>query len=168
MVQDDPMTESMGLLALQDLPVFQAIAESGWMFPALESLHVVAIALVVGSILFVDLRLLGVIWRRDPVVDVTAGLLPVTWAGFGIAVLSGFLMFGSSAVRYSGNPAFLAKLALLALAGINMAVFHRFSFPTVKEWGSVLPTPRGVRLAAALSIGLWAGILVLGRWVGFI
>lgn len=162
------MAEATALHALQELPLFLLIAESSWIFPGLESLHVVAIALVVGSILFVDLRLLGLSWRRDDVADVAAGLLPVTWAGFGLAVLSGVLMFGSSAVRYSGNPLFLAKLALLACAGLNMLLFHRFSFRTVAQWRRRLPTPIGARVAAALSIGLWLAILVCGRWVGFI
>jgi hypothetical protein len=163
------MTEfAVFLEALQELPLFQLIAESSWIFPALESIHVAALGLVVGSILVVDLRLLGLSWRHDNVAKVAAELLPITWIGFAVAVLSGVLMFGSSAVRYSGNPAFLAKLLFLGLAGLNMAIFHKFVFSTVFEWGSALPTPMGARVAATFSIVFWLVILVCGRWIGFI
>jgi hypothetical protein len=153
---------------LQGLPLSTAIAESTWLFPTLETLHVVAIGLVVGTILFVDLRLLGLTWRRDDVRAIAGALLPWTWAAFGFAVLTGALMFLSNAVRYSGNPAFIAKLVLLAMAGLNMALFHAGVFRTVEQWRTTLPTPAPARAAASMSLVLWVAIVGCGRWVGFL
>ena len=153
---------------LQGLSLSTAIAESTWLFPTLETLHVVAIGLVVGTILFVDLRLLGLAWRRDDVRELAGSLLPLTWTAFGLAVGTGGLMFLSNAVRYSGNPAFLVKLALLALAGVNMALFHAGAFRTVERWRTTLPTPVQARAAASLSLVLWVAIVGFGRWIGFL
>jgi hypothetical protein len=156
------------LEAVEGLPLSRLVAESAWLFPTLETLHVIAIGLVIGTILFVDLRLLGVTWRRDDAEVLVNSLLPWTWTAFAFAVVSGALMFISSAARYFDNPAFLAKMALLALAGLNMSIFHRTGFRTVREWRLALPTPMAARAAASLSILLWMGIVACGRWIGFL
>ena len=87
-----------------------AISESSWLFPGIESVHVVAIALVVGSISMVDLRLLDVNLRDRPVGELTAEVLPWTWASFAVAVCTGALMFSSNATHYWGTVPFRAKM----------------------------------------------------------
>lgn len=153
---------------IETLPPSVAIAESGWLFPTIETAHVIAIALVVGSILMVDLRLVGVGWHNRPVSQLTRELLPWTWIAFTIALASGLLMWISSAVRYTHNLPFLAKLGLILLAGINMAWFHVVTQRTQDAWDRTLPPPGSVRAAGAFSIGLWVMVVVLGRWIGFV
>ena len=153
---------------LEATPLALKITESEVLFPTIETVHVLALTLVFGSILMLDVRLLG--WsRRDMgVVQLTREVLPWTWIAFVIAAISGALMFISAATKYYGNIPFRIKLVLLALAGLNMAVFHFKAYRTVAGWDNSLPTPRAARIAAGLSLVLWIGIVFAGRWVGFV
>ena len=100
---------------LQALPISEHIGFTWW-FPLLESIHVLAIGLVVGTILMVDLRLLGLAATRYPASRVTLELVPWTWIGFVVAFTTGFGMFAAGATRYVENPAFQIKFMLLPLA----------------------------------------------------
>lgn len=155
---------------LQDLEataLATAIRESGWLFPILETIHVLALTLVVGTIALVDLRLIGFVGRAHPVTRLTTQLLPWTWAAFAFAVASGLLLFASSAETYFDNLAFQLKLGALALAGLNMAVFHRLAYADVHSWDTAHPSPRAARCAGLLSLVFWVAVVVLGRWIGF-
>lgn len=162
------MTTEAFFSSIEALPLATAIAESEWMFPMLETVHVLAIALVVGSIAFLDLRLLGVASQRQAVLTVARHMLPWTWGAFIVALLTGSLMFISNAVSYSQNPPFLAKLFLLGLAGVNMSVFHLTAYRSVTNWNSSFPTPIGARVAATISLTAWVAIVACGRWIGFV
>lgn len=151
---------------LEGLGYSSAIRDGDWLFPGIETVHVLALTLVVGSIARVDLRLLGIASRERPVTHVMAEVLPLTWGAFAIAVTSGFLLFSSAAVKYAADGPFRFKLALLGLAGVNMLVFHSVTYRRVTEWDSTA-TPTGARLAGAISLLLWIGIVFCGRWVGF-
>jgi hypothetical protein len=120
---------------------------------------------VVGSILWVDLRLLGVAAKQYHLRTYTQELLRWTWAAFAIAFISGFGMFMTRAAWYVTNRAFQMKLLLLALAAVNMALFHFWSRRTIDSPND--PAPGGAaRLAGALSLLLWIGITLAGRWTG--
>src|ERR1700681_4560015 len=108
---------------LQTTPIAKAISENDIIFPWIESVHVLAIVLVVGTISIVDLRLLGVASLRPAAGRLMGDVLPYTWGAFAVAATTGSLMFSSDAVNYSHNFFFRGKLILLALAGLNMAVF---------------------------------------------
>lgn len=155
------------LQQLYDTSIGTAIRESGTLFPTFESIHVLAITLVVGSIGIVDLRLLGVASRRRAVTRLTAEVLPITWVAFIVAVITGLLLFSSNAVKYGHNPFFLSKMALLVVAGINMIVFHMITSRDIERWDESPDVPAGVRLAGGLSLTLWIAIIVCGRWIGF-
>jgi hypothetical protein len=114
----------------------------------------------------VDLRLIGVASRERPVRQLTADVLPWTWISFVLAAISGFLMFSSSATKYLDDGPFRVKLALLVLAGVNMAVFHCLPYRRVQEWDRAAP-PLAAKLAGGVSLLLWIGIVFCGRWVGF-
>ena len=152
---------------VQSWPVSQAIATSPWMFPAIECLHVLALAFVVGSIARVDLRLLGIIRRDRPITQMSAELLPYTWVGFALATASGAVLFASQAVRYAGIPYFGVKLALLAVAGLNMLLFQLLTYRGVARWDVTVRPPLPARLAGALSLMLWIGVVTMGRLIGF-
>ena len=145
-----------------------AISESSWLFPGIESVHVLAIALVVGSISMVDLRLLDINLRDRPVGELMAEVLPWTWISFAVAVLTGALLFSSNATHYWGTVPFRAKMLLLTLAGINMMVFHATIHRSVDVWGRRPRTPRAAKISGGLSLGLWIGVVTLGRWIGFV
>lgn len=142
------------------------IGESWW-FPLLESIHVVSITLVVGAILMVDLRLLGIAARSYAVTRLSNDLLPWAWGAFIVSVLTGVGMFITRAYAYAENPAFLIKVLLLLLAGANMAMFHFFVARKISIWDSDTP-PVAARFASAASLILWCGTMLTGRWVGHI
>jgi hypothetical protein len=151
---------------LEGLGYSAAIRDADWLFPSIETVHVLALTLVVGSIVSVDLRLLGITSRQRPLTHVLADVLPVTWGAFGLAAVSGFLLFSSAAVKYSNDGPFRVKLVLLGLAGLNMILFHSVTYRRVSEWDTTAP-PAAARLAGAISLLLWIGIVFCGRWVGF-
>jgi uncharacterized protein DUF6644 len=143
------------------------IRENDVLFPLIESVHVLAICLVVGSILAVDLRLLGLAWIHRSVNSVTRGVLPLTWGAFVVAVGSGGLMFISNATKYLGNGFFIAKMILIGVAGLNMAMFHLISAKDLPRWENATRPPLPARLAGGLSILLWVTVVACGRWIGF-
>lgn len=143
------------------------IQQSAWAFPALETVHVIAIALVVGTIVVVDLRLLGLASTSRQVTQLCGETLPMTWAAFVLAVIAGALMFISQAPAYFANYAFRAKFILMALAGINMLIFEFLTYRGVNRWDRGSPIPLAVRLAGAVSIACWVGVVFFGRWIGF-
>jgi len=150
---------------LEGLPLAEHIGFTWW-FPLLESVHVVAIGLVVGSILMVDLRLLGVAALRYSVTSMTRELILWTWCAFLLAMMTGAGLFITRASVYIENPAFQAKLALVLLAGFNMALFQFLTFRNVESWDTATATPVAARAAGAISLALWAAIVLAGRWVG--
>lgn len=135
--------------------------------PWVNAAHVVCIALVFGSILVVDLRLLGLFDRHRGVVRVSEEMLRLTWAAFIGAVLTGGLYFAANATTYWFNTAFRFKMLAILLAGVNMLVFQFVTFRGVAAWDRNAPTPTAARLAGALSILIWVTVIFLGRWIGF-
>jgi len=153
---------------LESTPPAIAISGSSWLFPGIECVHVIAITLVVGSITMVDLRLLDINLRDRPVGELFAEVLPWTWASFAVAVCSGAMLFSSNAVKYWGTVPFRAKMLLLALAGLNMMVFHATIYRSVDVWGRRPQTPRVAKFSGGVSLALWIGVVTLGRWIGFV
>jgi len=143
------------------------IRENDLLFPLIESIHVLAICLVFGSILTVDLRLLGLAWVNRPVSRVTRGILPLTWGAFVVAVASGGLLFISNATKYLSNGFFLAKLCLIGAAGVNMLIFHFIGAKRMSKWDDDARPPPQARLAGGVSILLWIAVVACGRWIGF-
>jgi putative copper export protein len=143
------------------------VREGDWWFPLAECLHVLAITTVFGSILMMDLRLLGRASRDSAVSQLSSEVLPYTWFAFGCAAITGAIMFISRATTYGHNTPFQLKMVFLALAGANMLFFHFGAFRRVAEWDSAPTPPAAARLAGALSISLWIAVVVFGRWIGF-
>lgn len=154
------------LASFADWPLAQMIAESTWMFPAFESLHVIAITLVVGSIAFVDLRLLGIASKHRSVTELTAEILPWTWGLFALAAMAGAVLFISNAESYFHNIPFRLKMLCMGLSGLNMLFFHAFTWRSVHLWDHG-PTQTGAKIAGGLSLTFWVLVVVFGRWIGF-
>lgn len=155
------------LQQLYDLPLSNAIRENANTFPVIESLHVLAATLVFGTILIVDLRLLGVISHRRGARRLITELLPFTWGAFVLAVITGSLLFISNAVSYAANTQFLLKMVALMAAGLNMAWFHSTAYRRIDQWDEELPPPLAVRVAGVLSLVAWVTVIALARWIGF-
>jgi len=151
----------------EDSGLADNIRENDLLFPLIESIHVLSICLVVGSIFVVDLRLLGLASIRRPVGRVINGVLPLTWSAFAMAVASGSLLFISNATKYLANGYFVAKLFLILAAGLNMAIFHAISARDLPRWENDTPPPLRARLAGGLSILIWVAVVACGRWIGF-
>ncbi|CDO38673.1 MULTISPECIES: DUF6644 family protein [Novosphingobium] len=161
------MNIETALQKINDLPLSAGIRENASAFPLLESLHVLAIAIVFGTILIVDLRLFGVASHRRSAQRLTAELLPYTWVAFVVAAITGTLMFMSNPVSYANNTQFLVKLGFIALAGLNMIWFHSTAYRRIAEWDEDMPPPTAARISGALSFILWTTVIFLGRWIGF-
>jgi len=151
--------------ALEAWPLAAHIGETWW-FPLLESLHVLTAALVVGSILMVDLRLLGLATRQQRVSQIGREVLGWTWAAFVLALLSGAGMFITRASYYAANVAFQIKVALLLLAALNVLAFHFMTARSIDRWDTAATPPPPVRLAGACSLVLWMAVMLAGRWIG--
>ena len=152
---------------IQTWPIAVEIGISPWLFPAIESIHVLAVVLVIGSIARVDLRLLGYIHRDIPITEVESLLLPWSWTSFAVAAITGGLLFTSTAVRYVENFWFDTKMILLALIFINMMYFEKVVFKSGANWNTAALPPFNVRLSGALSLIFWVGVITTGRLIGF-
>ncbi len=150
-----------------DSRIGTSIRESDYAFSIIESVHVLGITLLVGTIALLDLRMLGVVLREVSVTRIARTVFPLTWSGFAIMFASGFLLFWAEAAKNYGNPAFRIKLALLALVGLNPLIFHTTIYRRVHEWELLEVSPWRARAAAVASLSLWGGIVVAGRMIAY-
>ena len=143
------------------------LRESNNAFSIIESVHVLAITLLFGTVAVLDLRMLGVILRQISVRSVARGVLPLTWSGLAVSVVSGFLLFWAEAEKMYANPSFRTKLVLLALAGFNALVFHSTIYRSATEWESRHVSPWRARATAIASLALWSGVIIAGRAIAY-
>jgi len=141
---------------LGSLPVARALNDSEWLFPAVESVHITGLAVLIGTIAIVDFRLLGLALRDRPAAQLARDLRYWTWAGIGIMLTTGPTMLSAEPERGYGNPAFAFKMSCLLLALVTHFTIHR----------------RAARLgpgkfAACLSLLLWTGVIFGGRAIAF-
>jgi len=153
--------------AVYDTDWATAIRESEVVFPVIETVHVMALALVAGTIAVVDLRLLGLALREAPAAEVERRIVPITWIGFAVMALSGGLLLASEAAKIIHNPAFIAKVVLLALAGANVALFQFWAKPKLEAAPADGPVPVPARIGASLSLGLWLAVIAAGRAIAY-
>jgi hypothetical protein len=141
------------------------LQQSGTAYLFVNAAHILGVGLLVGAILPLDLMLMGAL-RSYPIAAVAPLLLRIATAGFVLAVATGIWLFTVQPRDYVDNPAFLSKLALLALALANIAMQHwGGQFQAALRGDSVA---QSVRILAALSTVLWLSVLVAGRWIGFV
>jgi hypothetical protein len=152
---------------LQNTAWGTAIRESTWVFPIIEGTHVLALALSVGTLVVVDLRLAGCIMRREPVSEVSGQLMPWSVAGFAIMLITGSLLFWSQPLKAYGSIFFRIKIALLFLAMVNALVFELTLRRTIATWDRAETPPLHARIAAILGIVLWAGVIAAGRTMAY-
>ena len=143
------------------------IRDSVFLFPMIESTHVIGLALVFGTIAIIDLRLLGIASTQRSFQRMASDILKWTWGAFALTALTGSLMFISNASVYYHNFYFRTKMLLLALTGINMLFFELTAGRTIHKWDQAPSAPRAGKAVAALSLAMWIGIICVGRLIGF-
>ncbi|MDR7331793.1 hypothetical protein [Roseateles asaccharophilus] len=139
--------------------MFAGLASHPWAYPALETVHVVGIALLFGGLLVFELRLLGLA-RALELRALARLVLPLALLGFGLCALTGLAMFATQPQELLANPAFRLKLLLLMLAGGNAAWFH--------ARGGLALADRPARVQGLLSLGFWLAVIICGRWIAYV
>jgi hypothetical protein len=137
------------------------------MFDILETIHTLGIVLVAGTIMLVDLRLLGLGLKRVPVSHVVSRIVPWTLGGFCLMALTGCSLFSAEAVKLYNSPAFRMKLVFLSLAGLNALIFHRTIYRQATAWDSAPVAPVRARMAGLFSLILWIAIIAAGRAIAY-
>ncbi len=151
---------------LETSTVANWVALSLWAYPALLSLHIVGLAIIVGIFATRDLHLAGLIERIDT--RIFLALAPMAWIGFGINLVTGTLFFIGDPMRYSVNIGFQLKMLLIALAGLNVVVHQLWVRPRVACRAARSPLPGVAKLVAATSLLAWTGVLLLGRMIPYV
>lgn len=143
------------------------IQESAYGFPIVVALHLFGLTLSVGTLLWVDLRLIGVALRHVRVSQVYRGLAPWFFAGFALMLLTGATLFTAYATLAYGNFFFRVKMAAIALAGANAAVLHFVTQRKSAAWDDAETPPLGARAAGFVSIVLWVAVMLAGRMMSY-
>jgi hypothetical protein len=163
------MHEAVGpgwLRWLEGSAVAVAMRQWLWLYPMVEIAHILGLVILVGAAAMFDLRLLGVS-HQLPVTDMARHLL--RWARLSLLVVvpSGVLMFMAHATEMAANPAFRLKMLLIAAAFFNATRFHRGPFKAVMNWNQNVTIPATAKVAAVLSLVLWAGVIACGRLLAY-
>jgi putative flippase GtrA len=141
----------------------EAIRNSQWLFPVIESVHLLALVLIAGAVLVVDMRLFGLGLRRQPVAQLARDAQPWLIGGLTVMLTTGILLFLAEAIKCYYSPAFAVKMTSLLLALIF--TFTVRQKVTLADEGRV--SPHWSRLVAVVSVALWSGVGIGGRWIGF-
>ena len=155
------------IAALESAPLAVAMRHELWLYPAVEILHIWGFVVLVGSIVVLDLRLLG-LSRSVSAHALSRHVLPWTLGALVVIVPTGFLMFMAHASDFVSNRAFQVKLGLIVLAGVNAALFHTGAHGKYAQWDRDVAPPRGVKLHAAASLAIWAGVISCGRLLAYV
>ncbi len=151
---------------LQHTSVGTAVRVSPWLFPTIESFHIVGLAFLVGSVARFDMRLLG--WYSgSSVTAASKATMPWALGGFLLAIVTGSLLFSSEAEGLYSNRAFRLKLIMLLLLGVNSAIFELLTRKNVHRWDVGTATPLSAKLTGIISLVLWPCVIVAGRWIAY-
>ena len=137
-----------------------------WLYAAAETAHYIGLGMLVGGIMLIDLRILGIA-RGLPMASMIA-LLPWVWVGFIINAITGSLMFVYGATAFGPNKAFWLKIVFMALAGINALIFQVAATRSSDDWIAAGEAPGLVKTVATLSFVLWMAVVTTGRWMAYI
>jgi len=152
---------------LENTSLSSAIRESIWVFPIIETTHVLMLALSVGLIATIDLRLAGLVLRNESATEVSGELLPWALGGFLTMFVTGVFLFISMPLKCYNSPFFTIKMSLLFLSGLNALIFHLTIFRTMAKWDRDRVPPFGARVAGFLSLALWMGVIAAGRTMAY-
>jgi hypothetical protein len=152
---------------LETTPVGLMVRESLYGFPIIVGIHLLALTLSAGLVVWFDLRLLGLVLTDRPVSVVYRRLIPWTATGFAVSFLSGGMLLTGYATDAYVNRAFHLKLIALAVAGLNAAFYHRVTERRRESWDSAARAPHAARTAGLISIAAWATVVCAGRFMSY-
>ena len=144
-----------------------ALLESLYMWSWIESAHVLSICFFIGILLFVDLRLMGAVFTKLPISEMNKKVLPWSLFGFGLMIVTGFLLFYANPVRSYQNIFFRFKVILILFAGLNAFLFHRQMKLEGMKWDEGKSIPKSVHIKAVASLVLWSGVIISGRMIAY-
>jgi hypothetical protein len=148
---------------LEATPLGVALRDSFWLFPVVESFHLLGLAVIGGAVLMVDLRMLGYGLKRTPLAELTRDTRPFLLGSLVLMLISGFALFTSEATKCYYHDAFWVKMGSLALA-----ILFYFTIQTKIAMADEKKTsPIVMKLVAIVSLLLWTGVGIGGRWIGF-
>jgi hypothetical protein len=142
--------------ALEQTPWVQTMGSTGWMYSTISVTHYVAMFWFIGSIAMVDLRVMGLAGRNRSVAELARQLFPWAWAGFTLAVISGFLMFATDAGDWAPSKHFHIKLTLIVLSVVFAVVVQK----SAPKWSEASETSSVAKIIALLSLLLWIATIV--------
>lgn len=146
----------------------QTIQEVEWIVPALQTVHILFIAVVLSSVAMIILRVLGLIGRAWSISEMAARFLPWVWSALIVLVITGALLLTGEPKRSLLNPVFQAKMAMLAaMIGVT-AAFHRSVRHHPARWNQAAKSPPSARLIGGLCLLIWVCIIVAGRWIAYV
>jgi Family of unknown function (DUF6644) len=151
---------------LQDNWVGMGIRQSLWLFPILYTFHIFGVVILVGATSALDLRMLGLVMRGEPVSEIAELLLPWAKAGFVAQLFTGTLLFVAQAEELWHNVAFVLKMIAVLLAGLNVLIFHLTAYRHVRQWPRD-STPAAAKFSAVFSLTCWFGIVAMSRLIAF-
>ncbi len=154
---------------IENSPLGTGVRDSIWIFPVVESIHILAIVLLGFTAVLIDLRLLGTgFLRRRPVAEVARQLTPWMWRAIVLLILTGITLFASEAAsKCYGSKAFYVKMALLAIAIVNASVSAAAIRRHADQWNRAGAAPAGARAMAVVSLVAWAGVVFAGRGIAY-
>jgi len=144
-----------------------ALHESLYLYPWIESTHVLSICLFFGTLLFVDLRLTSKVFNNLSISEMNRKVLPLTIFGFLVMSLTGLLLFYAIPVRNYQNIFFRIKMLLMVIAGINAFFFHRRMSKEAKIWDKDSSIPKSMKNSAIASLALWSSVIISGRMIAY-
>ena len=146
-------------------PVNTWVLDNEWVWPTLETLHFFGLCLLLGSLLIIDMRMIGWLKRID--ISATNALLPLVFIGFFINLITGVLFFFGDPARYIINIAFQLKMLLVILSGLNALFYYWKIYPVIAYWGSLEQTPLIGKFSGSISLLFWFGVLIFGRMIPY-
>jgi uncharacterized protein DUF6644 len=152
--------------AIEASALGEAMRKWLWLYPSVEIVHIIGIAMLVGSIAVLDLRLIG-FSRTLPVRRLASHVLPWTIGSFALIIPSGLAMFVAHAGDLISSPVFALKMCLILLAGANAGIFHAGIFRGAERWDVDVMPPVAARAAAGVSLLLWASVIACGRLLAY-
>jgi hypothetical protein len=148
---------------MQNSDIGTGIRESIWLFPIVETTHVLALALSVGVLVWFDLRLMGWGMKHEPVSQIHKQVMPFAFVGFTIMILTGVLLFWSEAEKCYLSGFFRLKVLFLVLAALNAGIFELGTKKSIEDWDKYPVPPPKARMAGLISILSWTAVIVAGR-----
>ncbi|MGH8220532.1 MAG: DUF6644 family protein [Steroidobacteraceae bacterium] len=153
---------------LHDTPFSMLMRDSIWAEPIVETVHVLTLALFLGFVLLLDLRLLDFTMRERRVSEMFEQLNPGLFGGFAVMLVTGLLLFSGDPVSFYSTWFFKAKMVMLLLAGLNVLVFNATVGRRLAQWDAAPRTPWGAKAVGLASLVLWVSIVAAGRGIAYV